>query len=90
MKSKFQRGGRGVFTCIACGHPTRITDQDEGSECCGDCWALAGIYNAYQDGGADAVQEYASEIRSRCTSIVAKGGRLDGDASELLAAVGAE
>jgi len=84
----FKRGGRGVFKCIACGHATRTTDQAADSECCADCYEIAGIYNAFQDGGAEAAKEYASEIRSCCAAIVAKGGTLDGDATELLQAIG--
>lgn len=87
-RSGFERG-TGSYRCECCGRLTRATGvQSVGSRLCPDCYELAGIYNVLQDEGEAGVQEYADEIRSRCANIEAKGGKLDSDARELLAAIG--
>ena len=88
QNSHFKRGS-GMYQCECCGRNTRDTgEQGFGTKLCPDCWELAGIYNTLQDEGEEGVKPYADEIRARCANIVAKGGTLDGDAKELLAAVG--
>lgn len=82
------RKGRGVFVCVGCGHRTRDTGVNNGTDCCPDCYELAGIYNHFQDGGNLA--SYKKEIVKRCQNIKTKGGTLDGDCLELLQAIGAE
>jgi hypothetical protein len=82
----FERGAGGVYTCTSCGHRTRYTGtQAVGSEVCEDCWELAGIFNAHQDGGD--VTQYAAEIRARTARILMRRGALDGDARTLLALI---
>lgn len=52
-RSQFAKG-RGVFTCCTCGRSTRTVDQGD-SECCPQCFELAGEENMVQDGYADDV-----------------------------------
>lgn len=84
--SRFQRGSA-CFTCRACGRATRATggNDNEHIRLCVDCCEIAGIYNTYQDEGADGIREYADTIRAHAANITAKGGTLDSDALELLA-----
>jgi hypothetical protein len=85
----FERGGRGVYSCVACGHRTRYTGtQSIGSELCEDCFELAGIFNVHQDGGD--LMPYAAEIRQRCARIVERGNVLDSDALTLLEIINAK
>jgi hypothetical protein len=49
-RKHFERGGRGVFSCEACGRSTRRVDQGGESLCCTECWELAGIDNSVNDG----------------------------------------
>lgn len=85
--STFQRGA-GSFTCEACGRKTRHTGvQDADSRLCPEDYELAGLYNTMQDEGAEGLAPYASEITHLCKTITDKGGELDGDARELLAAI---
>ena len=80
--------GNSTFTCDSCGRQTRSTGvQSVGAKVCPDCWELAGIHNAHQDG--EDVAEYADAIRELAANIVNKGGKLDADFSELLEIVGA-
>lgn len=82
--SYFQRGS-GVFSCTCCGRQTRNTGiADPSSKLCEDCWELAGIYNAFQDGGEEGVRLYAPNVINHCANIVKKGGKLDGENQELL------
>jgi hypothetical protein len=87
-RSQFQRG-TGQFNCDVCGRRTRATGvQAIGSKTCPQCWDLAGYYNSHQDGCLDKDGD-RPEIVALCQHIVDKGGRLDGDALELLQIVGA-
>jgi hypothetical protein len=82
----FKRGGKGVYKCGSCGINTRRTDENShtDSETCADCFELAGIYNSYQDNGAEGVRDFRNEIISRCNNILKKGGKLDSDNQTLL------
>lgn len=83
--SHFGQGG--AFKCEACGRKTRDTGvQGYGIKLCPQDYELAGIYNTYQDEGEEGIAEYAAEIKQLTAEIVEKGGKLDGDAQELLAA----
>lgn len=84
-RNRFQRG-LGCFECECCGRKTRDTGVQNLTPTCSDCYELAGIYNCLQDG--ESVTEYADEIRWRTGNITDKGGNLDSDARELLAAIG--
>lgn len=85
--SHFSRG-TGAFNCEACGRKTRHTGvQDMDSRLCPEDYELAGLYNTLQDEGEEGLAPYAGEIRQLCKDITDKGGALDGDAEELLAAI---
>lgn len=85
---RFQRGAA-AFTCSACGRLTRHTGvQSVGSTLCPQDYELAGLYNEFQDEGAEAIHAQATEVRRLCASLVAAGGKLDGDARELLSIAG--
>ena len=73
----FQRQGRGVFVCCTCGRQTRIVDQDLNSECCPECYELAGIDNAVNDSGGTVLGEYAAERDALLAAIVRKGGNAE-------------
>jgi predicted nuclease of restriction endonuclease-like RecB superfamily len=85
-KDVFRKGEK-TYRCISCDHMTRRTKvQSIGSELCPDCYEIAGIYNLYCDYGADS-EDFRREIpylRDLIDNVVAKGGKLDSDARELL------
>jgi hypothetical protein len=69
----FRQGGRGVYTCSICQRRTRETTL-HGHDICADCFELAGLENAKQDGCfTDADKPERDRI---LTSIVKKGGNL--------------
>ncbi len=83
------RKGRSTFTCVVCGRLTRETGvQSVGSECCPDCYELAGVYNSVVNDGEATAAEYAGTIRACAQNIVKKGGTLDSEAQELLQLIG--
>lgn len=90
-RKHFHRGS-GVFTCTSCGRRTR---NSAAAMCgalgfekmCEECYELAGIYNTFQNEGAEGIQRYADEIHQYCEKITASGGKLDSDAEELLEAI---
>lgn len=93
MNRKHFARGSGVFSCTSCHRQTRMSAAAGcgalGFEkMCEQCYELAGLYNTYQDGGAEALAQYAPDIRAMCQTIVARGGTLDGDAQTLLEVVG--
>jgi len=84
-RNTFTRGSS-TYPCNVCGRLTRFTGaQAYGSALCGQCWDIAGIYNEFQDYGPAEIIPQAATIRALCAEIVEKGGKLDGDALELLA-----
>lgn len=89
--SKFRRGGKGVFKCMACGHMTRVTGDNGSvdSNYCEPCFDNAGLINHLSDSGqASLVKNYSAAVLHNCRTILSKGGKLDGDAHELLRALG--
>jgi hypothetical protein len=72
-RNRFQRNGRGVFQCENCGRSTRQVDQGGDSQCCPQCWELAGIDNSVND-GAQTWTEVQSECDHLLAELVAKGG----------------
>lgn len=72
MKNRFERGGRGVFRCEACGRSTRLVDQG-GEHICPQCWELAGIDNSVND-GAQTWAEVSKECEFLLEELVSKGG----------------
>ena len=75
MKARhFQKGGRGVYKCGCCGRNTRYTGtQSVSSECCPQCFDLAGLYNVLQDGG----QPDAAEVERLIAEVRELGGNVD-------------
>jgi hypothetical protein len=68
---QFRQGGRGVYTCSICQRRTRETTL-QGHDICADCFELAGLENAKQDGCfTDADKPERDRILS---VIVNKGG----------------
>lgn len=57
MRNNRFNHGRSTFTCSTCGRLTRLSGQGQDSECCFECWELAGYQNSVWDngnlGGAD-------------------------------------
>jgi hypothetical protein len=79
--------GRSTYRCEDCGHMTRHTGvQSLDSDLCPDCYEIAGIYNLYQDYGADSdeLKQYLRDVPGYCASIEDKGGKLCADARFLL------
>jgi tRNA G26 N,N-dimethylase Trm1 len=68
--NRFQQG-RGVFVCECCGRRTRDSGQSVSSECCYECYELAGWQNAVWDNGFDA--EIASARDQLVAAAVRKG-----------------
>lgn len=81
--SNNRRFTRGTFPCSACARLTRGTPDSAAIDLCGQCYEIAGLYNSFQDGVLEPSD--AAYILSLCAEITAKGGKLDGDAKELLA-----
>lgn len=81
--SNNSRFTRGIFACSACFRSTRGTPDSASIGLCGQCYDIAGLYNSFQDGVLE--DSDITDILSLCSEITAKGGKLDGDAKELLA-----
>lgn len=75
-KRHFQQGGRGVFTCCVCGRSTRQVDQGD-SECCPQCYELAGHDNYHNDNGIEPNDDELRFYEGIVAEIVAKGGNAD-------------
>lgn len=74
--NRFTRG-TGCYTCRSCKRKTRDTGRgdNEGVLLCAECYDLAGIENAVQDG--EPLEKYAGEARRLLAEIRAKGGKPD-------------
>lgn len=67
-----------------------VVGESQDGESCEACYELAGIYNTYQDYGAEGIKEYAKAIKSYCAEILAAGGKLDSDYLDMLKIVNKE
>lgn len=81
--SNNSRFTRGTFNCSACARLTRGTPDSAHIDLCSQCYDIAGLYNSFQDGILEASD--IELITGLCAEITSKGGKLDGDAKELLA-----
>lgn len=70
------RPGRSVFRCAICGRSCREAGQSTDSECCAECYELAGIQNGLWDGvyGPGEMRAERDRYFKRC---VARGGDAD-------------
>ena len=66
------RAGRGVFVCSICKRRTRDAGQAISSDCCNECYELAGLQNAIFD-GVETVAGIAQE-RDRLFKIATDRG----------------
>lgn len=71
----FRRGGNSVFKCQICSRSTRLVDQGLGSECCPQCYELAGCDNQFNDDGTAPTPE---QLQS-CEALLAVIGKRGGD-----------
>jgi hypothetical protein len=71
--------GRSTFTCSSCGRLTRLSGQGQDSECCFECWELAGYQNAISDGTPVA------DVISECNHLLKSIGRRGGDVERVKA-----
>lgn len=78
-RDRFARG-RGVFNCCCCGRRTRTVDQSADSECCPQCWDLAGLDNLVNDGGAPL-----SDVLKERDRLQAEAVKKGGDAAKIRA-----
>lgn len=79
VRNRFQKFGRGVFTCHCCKRQTRETTGDHGQlDLCEDCFELAGIENSISDAddAAKVIREYRKEVRRRTNRVEKRGGSL--------------
>lgn len=71
----FQRRGRGVFKCCTCNRSTRQTGETGDSECCSQCYDLAGWENHISDNGLEDVSERDRAcIREAWNAAIKAGG----------------
>lgn len=83
-RQHFERGGRGVFKCQVCDRGTRRVDQAYDSECCPQCWDLAGLDNTVNDNGANCEQlgDWRAYRDQLLVEAVKHGGNADKITSE--------
>ena len=67
------RPGRSTFICGVCGRRTRDAGQAISSECCLECFELAGLDNTVNDGCAP-LDEVAAERDALVARAIARGG----------------
>lgn len=66
--NRFARSS-GVYVCRVCKHRTRDAGEGASTGLCAHCFELAGIQNAYADGGLEALVPYAAEARTHLKAI---------------------
>lgn len=71
--SHFQRG-LGVFNCISCGRRTRGMSDVIGTDCCAQCFELAGLDNMINDDHRRPTSDETAEAELLLAEISAKGG----------------
>ena len=74
QRSKFVRGGGGVFRCGVCVRSTRLVDQAHGSTLCPECWELAGMDNTVNDCGPETLNAGTIAMRDRLLGVIIERG----------------
>lgn len=85
MRSTFTRGmGRSTFNCISCGRRTRDTDQG-GTDCCMQCYEIAGIDNEINDCGYKPGSPEHSKRLAECEGLLKDIAKKGGDVEKVKA-----
>ena len=74
MNNSHFRRGRGVFHCGVCGRACRDAGQSISSECCVQCYELAGIDNMVNDSGLPIDAQALAFAERVLAKIIEKGG----------------
>lgn len=76
-RDRFSRfNGRTTFNCASCGRLTRDVDQG-GTDCCPQCYELAGYDNMLNDDGRPPTAAELAFCERQIAMIAAKGGDAD-------------
>jgi phage FluMu protein Com len=70
---KFRRG-RSTFKCTSCGRLTREAGDNAYTDCCPQCYELAGFDNMFNDDGRKPTEAELKECNGLLAAIIAKGG----------------